>query len=284
MDKKEKQSLNKAMKNTSDYIERRVFIFDVDGTLTPSRQKMTEEFKEFFLKWSKGKKYYLVSGSNIEKMDEQVPEDIMIDAQGLFCCGGNELWEFDPHTVNFPYNRIYEHKFKPPNTLLTYLGTMVRLTNSPVMATNHREDRGSMLNFSVVGRDCTLEERQQYFEWDNEVGERKKIAKEINDGWPHLEAVIGGQISIDIAPKGNDKSQVIHEIMKRELEISIVLDNLPPHNKYIFIGDRTMEGGNDYPLAKVMDEMGDCDWYQAGEPSAEDGYKTTQKILEELDD
>ena len=55
-------------------------------------------------------------------------------------------------------------------------------------------------------------------------------------------------------------------------------------DNYVFIGDRTMEGGNDYPLAKVMDEMEDCSWYQAGEPSQEDGYKTTQKILEELDD
>ena len=54
--------------------------------------------------------------------------------------------------------------------------------------------------------------------------------------------------------------------------------------EYIFIGDRTMEGGNDYPLAKVMDEIEDCDWHQAGEPSAEDGYKETQKILEELND
>ena len=50
----------------------KVYIFDVDGTLTPSRIKMNKEFKEFFLEWSKGKKYYLVSGSNIENMDEQV--------------------------------------------------------------------------------------------------------------------------------------------------------------------------------------------------------------------
>ena len=49
---------------------RKVYIFDVDGTLTPSRIKMNKEFKEFFLEWAKGKKYYLVSGSNIEKMDE----------------------------------------------------------------------------------------------------------------------------------------------------------------------------------------------------------------------
>ena len=55
-------------------------------------------------------------------------------------------------------------------------------------------------------------------------------------------------------------------------------------NRFIFIGDRTMEGGNDYPLAKVMNEMDDCEVYQAGEPSAEDGYKSTQKILEKLID
>ena len=55
-------------------------------------------------------------------------------------------------------------------------------------------------------------------------------------------------------------------------------------DEFIFIGDRTMEGGNDYPLAKVMKEMDDCKVYQAGEPSAEDGYKRTQEILEELND
>ena len=55
-------------------------------------------------------------------------------------------------------------------------------------------------------------------------------------------------------------------------------------DNYVFIGDRTMEGGNDYPLAKVMSEMDNCEVYQAGEPSAEDGYKTTQKILEKLID
>ena len=75
---------------------------------------MDEKFAQYMKGWSKKNKYWLVSGSNIEKMDEQVPEDIMIEAQGLFCCGGNELWEFDPHTVNFPYNQIYEHKFEPP--------------------------------------------------------------------------------------------------------------------------------------------------------------------------
>ena len=145
-------------------------------------------------------------------------------------------------------------------------------------AGNHIEDRGSMLNFSVVGRNCSLMERANYFKWDEEENERKIIAAAIKDKFPDLDAVIGGQISIDIAPKGNDKSQVIGKIKEfYEMPFS------EPY-KYIFIGDRTMEGGNDYPLAETMLRMDDCEVYQAGEPSAEDGYKTTQKILEELDD
>ena len=51
----------------------KIYIFDVDGTLTPSRRKMTEDFEEFFSKWSKENTFYLVSGSNLEKIREQVP-------------------------------------------------------------------------------------------------------------------------------------------------------------------------------------------------------------------
>ena len=43
---------------------------------------------------------------------------------------------------------------------------------------NHIEDRGAMVNFSIVGRDCTLEQRKEFFEWDNKHQERKKIAAE----------------------------------------------------------------------------------------------------------
>ena len=43
-----------------------------------------------------------------------------------------------------------------------------------------------------------------------------------------------------------------------------------------------MEGGNDYPLAYIMNKTDNCSVHQAGTPSAEDGYKHTKKILETL--
>ena len=48
------------------------FLFDIDGTLTPSRSKIDEQFKKFFMEWMDGKSVYLVTGSDKEKTIEQI--------------------------------------------------------------------------------------------------------------------------------------------------------------------------------------------------------------------
>ena len=143
----------------------KVYIFDVDGTLTPSRRSMTEDFLEFFNGWSKKNTFYLVSGSDLGKMKEQVPDFILERAEGLFTCGGNQLWQEGP-TQQWPrdWKLIYENKFKPSDALLKYLEDTLDDSNYPVKAGNHIEDRGSMINFSMVGRKCSLQERRDYFD------------------------------------------------------------------------------------------------------------------------
>ena len=156
----------------------KVFIFDVDGTLTPSRQKMTKEFQKFFSEWSNKNKFYLVTGSDLPKLQEQM--DFMdIEAEGIFTCCGNEFWKPDPSIVNVSAEQVYRQEFKPPQNLLTYLGHELRKSDYPNRFGNHIEDRGTMLNFSVVGRDCTLVQRKDYYEYERQVDERKTIAKYI---------------------------------------------------------------------------------------------------------
>ena len=241
-----------------------IYIFDMDGTLTPSRRKMTPDFEEFFSRWAKYNTFFLVSGSNLEKIKEQVPGQILDMSEGIFTCGGNQLW--------LDGKLSYNHQFKPEEDLINFLKEKLSNSPYPVRAGNHIEDRGSMLNFSIVGRDCSLKQRIDYFEYDVQSNERSIISDEIINKWNNLDAVIGGQISIDITPKGMNKSQVLSEVK-----------NFYYDNKYIFIGDRTMEGGNDYPLAKIMNEQENCTVFQAGSPSSEDGYKDTRIILEKLD-
>ena len=244
----------------------KVYIFDVDGTLTPSRRKMTKEFKEFFEQWALKNTFYLVTGSDLPKLQEQM-NGMEIHSNGIFTCCGNQYWQSDPAVHPKHCDLIYENKFKPPETLLTFLGHKLRMSDYHHRAGNHIEDRGSMLNFSVVGRNCSLMERENYFKWDILNGERREIARAIEFRWLELDAVIGGQISIDIYPKGNDKSQIL-DIIKQE--------KLVQPDEYIFIGDRTEQGGNDYPLAKLMSKTDNCSYHQT------EGWEQTQKILEKL--
>ena len=86
-----------------------IYIFDMDGTLTPSRREMTPDFEEFYSNWANNHTFFLVSGSNLEKIKEQVPEYILNLSKGVFTCGGNQLWLKDELS--------YNHEFKPENDL-----------------------------------------------------------------------------------------------------------------------------------------------------------------------
>ena len=153
----------------------RIFIFDVDGTLTPSRLPMTKEFQKFFKQWIKKNKFYLVTGSDLPKLQEQICF-YDIEAEGIFTCCGNQFWKPDPSIVNTSAELIYDNKFEMTNKLKSSLEVMLMSSQYPHRYGNHIEDRGSMVNFSVVGRNCTQEQREKYYEWDKEKGERRKMS------------------------------------------------------------------------------------------------------------
>ena len=237
----------------------RIFMFDIDGTLTPSRLQMTEEFAKFFDKWSNENKYYLVTGSDLDKTKEQLPIAYIDRAEAIFTCCGNQMWRDN--------ELIYDNKFELTSKLKNTLEVVLMSNQYPHRYGNHIEDRGSMVNFSIVGRNCTQEQREHFFKWDEEKGERKKISTFLKHKFKDLDAVLGGQISIDIYPKGMDKSQIF-DVIKQ--------DRLVEPREYIFIGDRTKKGGNDYPLAKLMEETNNCKYFQT------EGPKQTMEILQWL--
>ena len=242
----------------------KVFIFDVDGTLTPSRLPMTEEFQKFFKEWVKTNKFYLVTGSDLPKLQEQICY-FDIEAEAIFTCCGNQMWNPDPHIVNISAELVYENKFEITTKLKTFLHVILMNSPYPYRYGNHIEDRGSLLNFSVVGRDCNQLQREIFYEWDKKFSERKKISTVIKHKFPDLDAVLGGQISIDIYPKGNDKSQILEHIWNKK-------------DEFIFMGDGIDNKGNDFPLAELMKSKENCSSYHT------EDWKQTKQILEKLND
>ncbi len=225
-----------------------VFVADMDGTLTPARLPMTENFMRFFEKFIKSHLFYIVSGSDYKKICEQVPAYIVEQVSGVYASMGSELYEQG--------RLIYQYSFEPEQDLLDLLEKYRKNTKyNGTLYPNYIEKRCGMVNFSVLGRDCPYEERVAYTNWDNIYNERKSIRQELINLYPQYDISLGGNISIDIVPKGKGKEQIAEKLRQHY-----------PDEKIIFIGDRTMEGGNDYSLAQALLKLGNSEVVQVNGP------------------
>ena len=214
------------------------FIFDVDGTLTPSRQKIDKEFEKFFLDFCKNNDVYLVTGSDKDKTVEQVGDVIYNLARRCYNCSGNDVYEHG--------KGIYTNDWRLPRSARTWLKDKLEESSFPLRTGNHIEERPGMVNFSVVGRNATIGERKLYVEHDEDRDERNIIAELFKKDFPDIEAVVGGETGIDIFPKGYCKSQIVKDFQSDDV--------------LHFFGDRQDPAGNDYSLAKVIldNKLGKC--------------------------
>ena len=133
----------------------RIYLFDVDGTLTPPRQRIDEDFAAIFLEWRQyvGAPVYLVTGSSLKVIKKQIFDEFLQACDGVFTCSGNELWQGK--------DLIYRRKFRVPSGLLAdlqlYLSTGARYH---VRTGRHIARRPGMINFSVLGRNANLLHRE----------------------------------------------------------------------------------------------------------------------------
>ena len=208
-------------------MKNRKFIFDVDGTLTPSRGHIDKEFASWFSRFCEKNDVYLVTGSDRPKTIEQIGEAIYHQCKRVYNCSGNDVWKGDWH--------VRTSDWSLPVAAENYLRGILEKSPFPLRTGLHIEHRPGMVNFSVVGRNATLGERKFYVKYDKETNERNTIAKDFNRQFFEIDAKPGGETGIDISPLGCDKSQILKDFAED--------DNI------IFFGDRMDPQGNDYPLS-----------------------------------
>ena len=206
------------------------FIFDVDGTLTPSRGEINPGFKSFLMEFALRNKVYLVTGSDKPKTVEQIGEDLYNRCHTVYNCSGNDVWQKDKN--------IFTNTWKLSRIANKWLQEQLDASKFKLRTGLHFEHRTGMVNFSVVGRNADAEQRAAYVAFEEQNGERKKIADAFNTMFPDLEAKVGGETGIDIAPRGANKSQILRDFKKDDT--------------IHFYGDAMFEGGNDKPLADTL--------------------------------
>ena len=230
----------------------RKYIFDVDGTLTPSRKKIEPEFAEFFQDFIKNNHVSLVTGSDRDKTLDQVTPEIYNSCKRVYNCSGSDVYEGDLI--------VYRNEWELPKDVERFLQDELDFSQFPVRNGNHIERRPGGVNFSILGRDPDpMLGRKEYISWDRIHSERKFIALRVIDMFPDITVALGGQTGIDIGPKGSDKSQILRDFDKTD--------------DVHFFGDMMQEGQNDWPLAMAIVDnmMGSC--YNVKD------YKETWKLL-----
>lgn len=207
-------------------------VFDVDGTITPSRQKIDPAYAEVLMELSKKVDIYFLTGSDFAKTKEQLG-DLTKVVKGSYQCAGNELWVNDELVKSAP-------EFNMSKVMVQWCKQRLAESVFPIRTgKKHIDLRPGMMNFSIIGRGCTKKQRQQYIKYDEKTNEREQLARDFNEVFHSYSAQIAGETGIDVCEEGRDKGQVYKPLQE-------------VYNSIIFFGDDTQEGGNDYPFAKQI--------------------------------
>lgn len=215
---------------------RTIALFDVDGTLTIPRGKVTPSMMDFLIELSKKVTVGIVGGSDLPKQEEQLGEGIVkvfpynFSQNGLIAYKNGELLESQTIAKYFGEDNIK----RIVNWVMKYLSEL----DIPVKRGTFIEFRSGMLNISPIGRNCSRSERNDYETFDLEHGVRKKMVQEMKKEFADLDLTmsIGGQISFDVFPTGWDKTYCLKFLNAEEFD------------EIHFFGDKTFEGGNDYEI------------------------------------
>ena len=230
-------------------IDPQALLFDMDGTLTEARQPISEEVLDVLYSLPNGVKKYLVTGSDLEKIEQQIPTEHLLNIfEAVYSCNGTRVWNcnldmddetqpVEPELIHCVTLRDF-YSEADLNHIINVLLKMAAETHTKVKTGTFVEWRESQINFSIIGRNCTTDQRSDYIGWDKKSGERNKIVKKLREefkGWG-LSFRLGGQISIDITREGWDKSYAFNNMKETP-------------DQCVFFGDKRCQDGNDCDIA-----------------------------------
>ena len=221
---------------------KKLIVFDLDGTLAPSKSALDEETAALLHELLGVVKVAVISGGAWSQFEKQLLSDIprdnsLANLSLLPTCG----------TKFFQYTGDWKQVYSEDLTA-AQREKIVDSLNRATEETGFRaeklwgeviEDRGSQITFSALGQQAPLEEKEK---WDADFSKRKEITAILETLIPEFSIRIGGVTSIDVTKPGIDKAYGIRKL-RDILHISL--------KEMVYIGDALFPGGNDYPAEQA---------------------------------
>ncbi len=230
---------------------KKLVIFDLDGTLAPSKGPMDSEMSSLLAKLLEKRKVAVISGGSYAQFQKQFLASL--DCPGnllknlfLFPTCSTSFYRYEEGREGFDceWKQVYREALaeKEKKKILTgFLKTFQEMKYSSPAKTYGQilEDRGTQITFSALGQEAPLAVKEK---WDPKQEKRKVLKQVLEKHLPEFEVRIGGATSIDVTRKGIDKAYGIRQIEKH-LKIK--------NSEMLFIGDALFPGGNDYPVKEA---------------------------------
>jgi phosphomannomutase len=229
-----------------------LIVFDLDGTIVPSKFTMDNEMVELLKKLLDKKSVAVISGGELKQFKIQFLD--VFKGKGI---NYKNLFLFPTcSSIFYKYNKnkwslIYAHylslsqvkqikqAFKQAYKEINYQDP--KKTYGPVIG-----NRRTQISFSALGQNVVrvlgrkgVEMKE---EWRKNNDVRPAMAKVLKRLLPEFEVKIGGVTTIDITKKGIEKGYGLYQ-MQKYLKI--------PISKMLFVGDAIFPGGNDYAVVKT---------------------------------
>jgi len=221
---------------------KKLVVFDLDGTLAPSKSSLDAEMASLLHDLLSVSKVAVISGGAWLQFERQVlshlPQDERLAKLSILPTCGTQFFQYSGQ-----WKRLYAEDFTADEKekIVGSLNKAVGTAGFPVEKTwgETIEDRGSQITYSALGQQAPLEEKTK---WDSDFAKRKMIKVVLDTLIPEYSVRLGGATSIDVTKPGIDKA---YGIKKLQDILGISLKEM------IYVGDALFVGGNDYPAEQA---------------------------------
>ncbi len=215
----------------------RLIAFDLDGTLTESKQRISAEMADLLMKLLSKMPVAVMSGAGFPQFERQflsvLPSEAVLERLSIF--PDNAAQCFVRHGGKWMPQYDYSFSAAERERILAAFSHAAQSYPAPERLWGPQiEDRGAEIAFSALGQDAPLEEKERWHA--SHEHDRDTLREALSLLLPEFEVTEGGLTTVQVTRKNRNKAYGLARLS----EITHI-----PLGEMLYVGDALEEGGND---------------------------------------
>ncbi len=223
---------------------KKIIVFDLDGTITPSKSPMDAEMASLFSRILDRMMIAVITGGGFERFEAQFQAlDCSVEQRRrlfFFPTTGTRFYKFTDSWEQVYADEMTSDERQKIKDAFAQAYKDIDYHDPETVYGEVVEDRGTQVTFSACGQQAPLEVKEAFKAAHDD--RRLALADAVRKLLPDFEVKVPGVTSIDVTRKGIDKGYGIGKI-EEHLGVSV--------SEMVFVGDALYEGGNDHPVIRT---------------------------------